>query len=101
VLPKCCTARPLCALILERIHSVPGALPLLPAHQREMSHQSHLPESVARGMQDYEARKAADPEFYRSADTLSYGKAAKDSDAAIDRMVAELEDRCRLLPQCC
>lgn len=50
-------------------------------------------------LQAYEAQKAADPEFYRSADTLSYGRAAKDSDASIDRMVAELADRCNLLTQ--
>ena len=50
-------------------------------------------------LQAYEAQKAADPEFYRSADTLSYGRAAKDSDASIDRMVAELADRCGLLMQ--
>ena len=55
----------------------------------------------APGLQEYEAKKAADPEFYRSADTMSYGRAAKDSDASIDRMVAELADRCGLLAQRC
>ncbi len=46
--------------------------------------------------QEYGEKKAADPDFYRSADSMSYGKAVKDSDTSIDRMVKELEDRCAL-----
>lgn len=36
--------------------------------------------------------QAADPEFYRAADSLLYGQ-GKPSEAAVDRMVAELNDR--------
>ena len=49
-------------------------------------------------LQAYEAKKAADPEFYRSGDSMAYGRAVKDSDAAIDNMVKELEDRCETVP---
>ncbi|KAI7840251.1 hypothetical protein COHA_006033 [Chlorella ohadii] len=41
---------------------------------------------------EYEAAKASDPEFYRAADSLLYGQ-GKPSEAAVDRMVAELNDR--------
>lgn len=44
--------------------------------------------------QEYEAKKAEDPEFYRAADSLQYGKAVHDSQQGIDRMVKELNDRC-------
>lgn len=38
--------------------------------------------------------QASDPEFYRAADSLLYGSAgAKPSEAAVDRMVAELNER--------
>ena len=36
--------------------------------------------------------QASDPEFYRAADSLLYGQ-GKPSEAAVDRMVAELNDR--------
>lgn len=36
--------------------------------------------------------QAADPEFYRAADSLLYGQ-GKPSEAAVDRMVAELNER--------
>lgn len=40
------------------------------------------------------APQASDPEFYRAADSLLYGSAgARPSEAAIDRMVAELNER--------
>ena len=45
-------------------------------------------------VQEYEAKKASDPEFYRSADSLLYGKDVKDSEDRIERMVAELNDQC-------
>ena len=45
-------------------------------------------------MQVYEAKMAADPEFYRSADSLLYGKDVKDSEEGIERMVAELNQQC-------
>ncbi|KAK1306104.1 hypothetical protein QJS10_CPA10g01295 [Acorus calamus] len=37
--------------------------------------------------------KEKDPEFYRDASSLQYGKAPKIPDENIDRMVKELEDR--------
>ena len=45
-------------------------------------------------LQEYESKKASDPEFYRSADSLLYGKDVKDSEDRIERMVAELNDQC-------
>ncbi|KAL4429581.1 hypothetical protein ABPG77_008630 [Micractinium sp. CCAP 211/92] len=42
---------------------------------------------------EYEAAKAADPEFYRTADSLKYGAHGKVPEANIDRMVAELNER--------
>ena len=45
-------------------------------------------------MQLYEAKKAADPEFYRGADSLLYGKDVQDTEAGIERMVAELNQQC-------
>ena len=44
--------------------------------------------------QAYEERKAADPEFYRDANSLAYGKDPGDDAAAIDRMVGELNEQC-------
>jgi len=41
--------------------------------------------------EDYEAAKARDPEFYRSADSLEYGKPPAVPEENIDKMVAELE----------
>ena len=46
-----------------------------------------------RAPQEYAAKKAGDPEFYRAADSLQYGKAVQDSPSDIDRMVKELNDR--------
>lgn len=37
--------------------------------------------------------KEADPEFYREASSLQYGKAPKISEDKIERMVKELKDR--------
>ncbi|GFS42746.1 GCIP-interacting family protein [Actinidia rufa] len=37
--------------------------------------------------------KEADPEFYREASSLQYGKAPKISEARIEKMVKELNDR--------
>ncbi len=48
-------------------------------------------------MQEYEKLKASDPDFYRAADSMSYGGAGKVPDANIDKMVAELNERYRLL----
>eukprot|EP00193_Tetraselmis_chui_P012355 CAMPEP_0177780506 /NCGR_PEP_ID=MMETSP0491_2-20121128/17243_1 /TAXON_ID=63592 /ORGANISM="Tetraselmis chuii, Strain PLY429" /LENGTH=425 /DNA_ID=CAMNT_0019300289 /DNA_START=49 /DNA_END=1327 /DNA_ORIENTATION=- len=43
-------------------------------------------------MSDYEAAKARDPEFYRTADSLQYGQ-DKVPEENIDKMVAELNER--------
>ena len=48
-------------------------------------------------MQEYEKLKASDPDFYRAADSMSYGGAGKVPDANIDKMVAELNERYHLL----
>ena len=48
-------------------------------------------------LQEYEKLKATDPDFYRAADSMSYGGAGKVPDANIDKMVAELNERYRLL----
>ncbi|KAG8364422.1 hypothetical protein BUALT_Bualt19G0127100 [Buddleja alternifolia] len=42
---------------------------------------------------EYNKMKEADPEFYREASSLQYGKAPKISDEKIDKMVKELKDR--------
>eukprot|EP00798_Chlamydomonas_sp_ICE-L_P013268 gene13268-19110_t len=42
---------------------------------------------------EYEAAKAKDPDFYRGADSLSYGKAADLPESNVDRMVNELVGR--------
>ena len=44
-------------------------------------------------MAAYEAAKAADPEFYRDADSLLHGHAPAVPQANIDRMAAEIEER--------
>lgn len=49
--------------------------------------------NVTVDMAQYEAAKEADPEFYRDGDSMVYGQAPKVSEEAVDRMVAELEDR--------
>lgn len=61
-------------------------------HQLAFANHSYASNWAVR-MQEYEKKKAADPEFYRSADTMSYGKAVKDSNEAVDYMIKELEDR--------
>ena len=58
-------------------------------------YQCGLNQKKSRGfLQTYEAKKAADPEFYRGADSLLYGKDVKDSEEGIERMVAELTQQC-------
>lgn len=44
-------------------------------------------------LDEYNKMKEADPEFYREASSLQYGKAPKASEEKIDRMVKELKDR--------
>ncbi|KAG0503320.1 hypothetical protein HPP92_003392 [Vanilla planifolia] len=44
-------------------------------------------------MDAYNKAKEADPEFYRDASSLQYGKAPKTSEENIDKMVKELHDR--------
>lgn len=44
-------------------------------------------------LEEYNKMKEEDPEFYREASSLQYGKAPKTSDEKIDRMVKELKDR--------
>lgn len=43
--------------------------------------------------QEYDKLKATDPDFYRAADSMSYGGAGKVPEANIDKMVAELNER--------
>ncbi|XP_039059679.1 pre-mRNA-splicing factor syf2-like isoform X1 [Hibiscus syriacus] len=44
-------------------------------------------------LEEYNKMKEADPEFYREASSLQYGKAPKLSEDKIDKMVKELKDR--------
>ncbi|KAL3843354.1 hypothetical protein ACJIZ3_000757 [Penstemon smallii] len=44
-------------------------------------------------LDEYNKMKESDPEFYREASSLQYGKAPKISDDKIDKMVKELKDR--------
>ncbi|KAI4350264.1 hypothetical protein L6164_004735 [Bauhinia variegata] len=44
-------------------------------------------------LEEYNKMKEADPEFYRDASSLQYGKAPRVSEEKIDRMVQELKDR--------
>ncbi|KAL8142528.1 hypothetical protein V2J09_015560 [Rumex salicifolius] len=44
-------------------------------------------------LDEYNKMKEADPEFYREASSLQYGKAPKTSEDKIDKMVKELNDR--------
>jgi len=44
-------------------------------------------------LEEYNRMKEADPEFYRDASSLQYGKTQKTSEEKIDRMVKELKDR--------
>lgn len=50
-------------------------------------------EKLVTDADEYAAAKASDPEFYRAADSLLHGSRGNDSEAAIDRMVAELNER--------
>ncbi|PNH06306.1 Peptidyl-prolyl cis-trans isomerase [Tetrabaena socialis] len=52
-------------------------------------------EGVPYTKEDYETAKAADPEFYRDADSLMYGQNPKLPAGNVDKMVAELVDRDR------
>ncbi|KAG2496151.1 hypothetical protein HYH03_005753 [Edaphochlamys debaryana] len=52
-------------------------------------------ENVPYTQEDYEKAKAQDPEFYRDADSMQYGKDPKLPAANVDKMVAELVDRDR------
>ncbi|XP_010266367.1 PREDICTED: pre-mRNA-splicing factor syf2-like [Nelumbo nucifera] len=44
-------------------------------------------------IEEYNKMKEADPEFYRDASSLQYGKTPKISEEKIDKMVKELQDR--------
>ncbi|EEF41147.1 pre-mRNA-splicing factor syf2 isoform X2 [Ricinus communis] len=44
-------------------------------------------------LEEYNKMKESDPEFYREASSLQYGKAPKISEEKVDRMVKELKDR--------
>ncbi|XP_071691417.1 uncharacterized protein [Rutidosis leptorrhynchoides] len=44
-------------------------------------------------LEEYNRMKEADPEFYREASSLQYGKAPKVSEDKVERMVKELKDR--------
>ncbi|EFN54389.1 hypothetical protein CHLNCDRAFT_31767 [Chlorella variabilis] len=50
-------------------------------------------EKIKPDRSEYEEAKSTDPEFYRTADSLLYGSAGRVSEAGIDRMVAELNER--------
>mmetsp|Transcript_6024 Transcript_6024/g.11767 ORF Transcript_6024/g.11767 Transcript_6024/m.11767 type:complete len:505 (+) Transcript_6024:163-1677(+) len=50
-------------------------------------------EGIKPDIKEYEAAKAKDPEFYRTSDSMLYGGAGGAPKEAVDRMVAELEDR--------
>ncbi|XP_021753058.1 pre-mRNA-splicing factor syf2-like [Chenopodium quinoa] len=49
--------------------------------------------NIAVDLEEYNKLKEQDPEFYREASSLQYGKDPKTSEAKIDRMVKELKDR--------
>ncbi|KAJ4834535.1 hypothetical protein Tsubulata_013679, partial [Turnera subulata] len=49
--------------------------------------------NVEVNLEEYNKMKEADPEFYRDASSLQYGKAPKISEDKIERMVKELKDR--------
>ena len=44
-------------------------------------------------LEDYERQKASEPDFYRSADSLTYGQSKPIPEDNMDKMVAELKDR--------
>ncbi|KAL2324001.1 hypothetical protein Fmac_023059 [Flemingia macrophylla] len=49
--------------------------------------------NVEVNVEEYNKMKETDPEFYREASSLQYGKAPKISEEKIDKMVQELKDR--------
>ena len=51
--------------------------------------------AIKPNLEEYEALKSEDPEFYRAADSLKYGGVNKPAPEAVDRMVAELEEKHR------
>ncbi|PNW88621.1 hypothetical protein CHLRE_01g037400v5 [Chlamydomonas reinhardtii] len=66
----------------------------------ENLYQAHLKRAeagvaAAYSVEDYERAKAADPEFYRGADSLKYGQQPKLPAANVEKMVAELQERDR------
>lgn len=50
-------------------------------------------EDIKPDIKEYQAAKEKDPEFYRTSDSMLYGGAGGAPKEAVDRMVAELEDR--------
>ena len=50
-------------------------------------------DAIKPNLNEYNASKERDPEFYRTSDSLLYGGAGGAPKEAVDRMVAELEDR--------
>ena len=50
-------------------------------------------EAIKPSAEEYEAAKAADPEFYRAGDSLRYGGEGRVSAEGVERMVAELNER--------
>ena len=58
----------------------------------ELSCNTHLTKGMV-DAQEYNKLKASDPDFYRAADSMSYGGAGKVPEANIDKMVAELNER--------
>ena len=59
---------------------------LYAAYERRTQH-------IKPNKEEYEAMKAKDPEFYRASDSLEYGGAGGAPKEAVDRMVAELEEK--------
>jgi len=59
---------------------------LYAAYERRTQH-------IKPNKEEYEAIKAKDPEFYRASDSLEYGGAGGAPKEAVDRMVAELEEK--------
>lgn len=49
--------------------------------------------NISVDLEEYNKMKEEDPEFYREASSLQYGKAPKTSEDKVERMVKELKDR--------
>ncbi|KAK9677532.1 hypothetical protein RND81_11G149700 [Saponaria officinalis] len=49
--------------------------------------------NISIDLEEYNKMKEQDPEFYREASSLQYGKAPKTSEDKVERMVKELKDR--------